>query len=260
MGERFNIDLKSNKEIKNLNKADCASYANNISNAYRTLYETLFNENNGIIPRLEAQLNVATQVNQLLLRKITSLERRQYSTDQYTRKESIELKGLDPNLPDNEIESKVVEILNIIKDDDQEDYDESDIQACHKLKNKKMVICKFVHRKRMRAVINSRKKLKGKDLKQHGVPRKLFIYESMSPHFKSMHWRCQQLKKAGHIKDCWFFNGKYKILKMDDKKEIVIHIDDLVESLMMTEEQIDAICERWKDKPFPDSRRENSSN
>ena len=51
----------------------------------------------------------------------------------------------------------------------------------------------------MRHVINNRKKLKDMDLKENGVPGKLFISEAMCPEFKSVDWKCRQLKKAGKI-------------------------------------------------------------
>ena len=59
-------------------------------------------------------------------------------------------------------------------------------------------------RKRMRNVIYSRKKLKDKDLKNHGIPGQLFIAESMAPTYKNLDWKCRQLKKDGAIKQCWF--------------------------------------------------------
>ena len=102
----------------------------------------------------------------------------------------------------------------------------------------------------MRAVVNNRKKLKGKDLKAHGAPGKVVIFESMSPHFKNLHWRCTQLKKGGHIKDWWFFNGKYNLLMNTEERKSIVHIEDLEKLLQIDEEHIDKICDEWKDKPF----------
>ena len=52
----------------------------------------------------------------------------------------------------------------------------------------------------MRNVIYTRKKLKNKDLKCYGVPGKLFITESMTNGYKSIDWKCWQLKKSGQDK------------------------------------------------------------
>ena len=43
------------------------------------------------------------------------------------------------------------------------------------------------------------KKLKDKDLKDHGIRGKLFIAESMAPAYKNLDWKCRQLKKGGAI-------------------------------------------------------------
>ena len=215
------------------------------------MFATLFDENEGIITKLQNQLQVATQINQHLLKKVNELERRQYSTDQYTRKESIELKGFDPEISNEDIEKNVLAVLNTIKEADEPAFTGQDIQACHKLKNKKIVICKFVSRKRMRSVINNRKKCKGnRELTRHGVVDKLAIFESMSPHYKNLNWRCTQLKKASKVKDCWFFNGKYTVLTNNNDKKQVVHIDDVCELVELDEDQINALCEEWKEVRF----------
>ena len=237
-----------------MNRDKLLKYATNLSGEYEKMFNKLFDESDGIIPKLQKQLQVATEINQHLLKKVNQLERRQYSTDQYTRKESIELKGFDPNIADADVEKSVLEVLNTIKEDDEPQYTGEDIHACHKLKNNKFIICKFVSRKRMRAVINNRKKCKGKDFSRQRVPNKLAIFESMSPHFKNINWRCMQLKKAEKIKDSWFFNGKYNIMTLDGVKKSVIHIDDICELVSMTEEELDVLCEQFKDTKFTNPR------
>ena len=163
-------------------------------------------------------------------------------------KRPLNSKDFNPNTADEEIEKNVLYIINSIKSDDDPVLTSEDIQACHKLKNKKNVICKFVSRKRMRNVVYNRKTLKNKDLKDQGVPGKLFIVESMTPAFKSLDWKCRQLKKAAEIKACWFFNGKYTVQLNNDEKKKIFHIDDLTNCISKTEEEIDKLCQEWKDK------------
>ena len=103
----------------------------------------------------------------------------------------------------------------------------------------------------MRNVVFNCKKLKDKDLKNFSVPGKLYISESMAPAYKSMDWKCCQLKKAGYLKQCWFFNGTYNIeLNDDEVKKKIYHVKDLANFLSITEEEIDEICLEWKDKSF----------
>ena len=78
-------------------------------------------------------------------------------------------------------------------------------------------------RKRTRNVIYSCKKLKDKDLKNHGILGKLFIAESMTPAYKNVDWKNMQLKKDGAIKQCWFFNGSYNIQLLNDEKKKIYH-------------------------------------
>ena len=197
---------------------------------------------------LESQISVISAINKQLLKKITAVEKTSNSISQYSRKETIEFHGFNPDTPANEVEGKVLKIINTITDNDDIQYTAEDIQVCHKLKDRSKIICKFISRKRMRNVINNRKKLKDMNLKNHGIPGKLFINESMAPAFKEIDWRCRQLKKASLIKECWFFNGNYTLQKLDEEKKKVSHLADILEHLGMKEEELEKICNDWKDK------------
>ena len=248
------VEVLNKAQISQLNKKDLEKYAFNLSNAYSKLYDKLFNQKTGILPILESQIGVITSINNQLLKKITAVERTSNSISQYSRKETIELHGFNPETPANEVEDKVLNIINSINnEDDYSKYTPEDIQACHKLKDRSKIICKFVSRKRMRNVINNRKKLKGMDLKNQGIPGKLFINESMAPSFKGIDWRCRQLKKAKLIKECWFFNGNYTLQNLKEEKKQVSHINDILDYLGMKEEELEKICLEWKDKKVADS-------
>ena len=242
------IDILPKVDIEKMKRPELQAYAINLSTAYSNLYDTLFNPNNGVIPRLESQLAIANNTNQILLKKLIDVERISYSNAQYSRKESIELSGFDPSIPNEEIEGKVVNLLNFLKDDQESPYSKDDIQACHKVKNPKNVICKFVKRRRMRQVVNNRKKVKGKDLKNYGIPGKLFINESLSPAYKQIDWKCRQLKKGGYIKQSWFFNGKYKVELLNGNIEVVGHSVDIEKLMSMTEDEINKVCNDCKQK------------
>ena len=241
------LAVLSNALIDKLNKHEVAKYACDLTKAYQQLYSTLFNKENGIIVRLESQLAVSTNVNNYLLKRPTEVEKASNDNAQYARKETIELQGFNPNIADDEVEDKVLHI-NSIRSENEPIYTSNDIQACHKLKNKKNVICKFVSRKRMRNVIINRKKLKDKNMKGQGVTGKLFTGESMAPTFKSLDWKCRQLKKAKMIQACWFYNGKYTAQLNNNVKKKIFHIVDLTNYLSTTVEEIDKVCQEWKDK------------
>ena len=52
-------------------------------------------------------------VNSLLVKKLTAVEKTCNSNAQYTRKETIELSGSNPDTPDNEVERNVLLKLSI---------------------------------------------------------------------------------------------------------------------------------------------------
>ena len=172
-------------------------------------------------------------------------------------KETIEISGIPDTVPDTAVESKVCALLNSIKDENSPAYTSVDIQACHRLKDKGRVICRFVSRKRMRHAVSKRKKLSEVDLKKdHGIDGKIYINESMAFSVKSLDWKCRQLKKAGLLEDCWFFNGNYNVIhKKGDDRQKIIHIDDLCDIVKLNAEEVDKIAEEYKKvKPTPRPR------
>ena len=245
--------LKSNNEIKGLNKNEAQQYSTKVTNSYRKLVESLFDKETGILVGMQKQISEQQKLNMKLLEKMEALEKQQIQSDQYSRKETIEIRGFDENLPDVEIEKKVVQVLNAIKENHDAEFTQEDIHACHKLKNKKIVICKFVSRRRMRTTVTNRKRLKEKDLSGiGGIQGKVVIHESMTYHYKNLHWKCMQLKKARIIKDAWFCNGKYKIVRAGETDPIVVtDIDNVSHEIQLPINQINTAVEEWKNQPFP---------
>ncbi len=250
------VNLKSNSEIKNMNRNDAHQYSIKITDDYRKLVDTLFNKDTGLLVAMQKQLIEQQKINLKLLEKMGALEKQQIQADQYSRKETIEIRGFDENLPDKEIEKKVVQVLNAIKEEHDAEFKTDDIHACHKLKNKRIVICKFVSRRRMRTTINNRTRLKTTDVSGIGGVGKVVIHESMSYHYKNLHWKCMQLKKASTIKDAWFTNGKFKIVRAGEVDPIVVtDIDNVSHEIQIPVLEINNIVEQFKDKQFPPRER-----
>ena len=151
--------LHSDQAIRSMDKNQLVTYAISVTNNYRNLHTKLFDPQNGEITKLRNDLSAALQTNNYLIGRITNLEKQCISNAQYSRKETIELSGFPETLDVKKVESTVCDLLNEIKDADTPAYTPDDLQACHKLKDPKKVICRFVSRKRMRTVVNSRKKL-----------------------------------------------------------------------------------------------------
>ena len=139
-----NIELLSNAQIDNMNKSQSQAYAKKLTQVYKNMYVKLFDPDQGIIPKMQKDLEKAASTNQYLIEKLIEVEKVSYSNAQYARKETIEFTGFDASNAPEDIEKKVLSVINLIKDDDEPEYTNRDIQACHRLKNPKIVICKFV--------------------------------------------------------------------------------------------------------------------
>ena len=88
--------------------------------------------------------------NSNLEKRITTLEKFQAKTEQYSRRYNVEISGIPNDVLDNDLEEKVIEIG---KDSDIV-ITSSDIEGCHRLplgrnstSENKLVIVKFVNRK-----------------------------------------------------------------------------------------------------------------
>ena len=59
----------------------------------------------------------------------------------------------------------------------------------------------------------------------------------------------KQLRKAGLLNSCWFFNGKYNVIVEEGGERTAIgHISELITLLKLNETDLNKICEQWKDK------------
>lgn len=243
--EQFTV--LNSEAINKLDKNKLASYTIELSKHFESIRNALFSDD-GLLSKITSQLKISTKANELLMQKLQNVERTANNNAQYTRKETFEVFGISEKVSDSKVEEKVLQIMNELKDDDVPAFKPSEIQACHRLKNRSKVICKMVSRKRMREVINSRKKLKDTKLKCGGVGEKVFITESMCPAITQIDFYARHLKKNSIIHDCWFFNGNYNIVKKKGEERIRIsHVVDLELAVNMTEEEIIELCPSKKD-------------
>ena len=238
--------ILNNDAISKLDKNKLAAYIIELSKHFEAIRNALFADD-GLLKKISSQLVVSTKANELLMKKMQNVEKTANGNAQYSRKETFEIYGISEKVSDSKVEEKVLQIMNELKDDDTPAYQSSEIQAYHRLKNRSKVICKMVARKRMRQVINSRKKLKNTELKCGGVGEKVIISESMCPAFAQIDYYARHLKKNSRIFDCWFFNGNYTIL-MEEKGEKVriSHVADLEAAVGMAEDEIIKLCAKKK--------------
>ena len=105
-----------------------------------------------------------------------------------------------------------------------------DLQACHRLKKKELVIVKFKRRKLKQKVFVNRKNLGNKSehillLKFSG---KLFLLESMCHENHQLAYKCCQLKNAGKIHSTWFWNNAVNVKLSERSNPVkIFHIIDI---------------------------------
>ena len=176
---------------------------------------------------LESSILVNKNVNDKLVEKIVLLERRCTETQQYSRRECVEVSGLAPGADIVALEKKVIEIFESINCT----IDPVNIELCYYLKSKNQpnkVIVKLSRRKDVAKVLRNKKFLKDKDLSGIGISNDVYINESLCGEYKFLWGKCKQLYTEKRINSFWFFNGNLNVKVGEDSKSIRIgHIEDL---------------------------------
>ena len=123
-----------------------------------------------------------------LPKQVERLQRSHVRSLQYNRRESVELSGIPESIGQENLEGTCVGILNEIG---CVNVTERDIHTCHRLKNKKNVIIRFVNRKDADLALHNRGKLK--DIDKEGkfkIKGEIYINESLCRPLQFLHWKC----------------------------------------------------------------------
>ena len=153
-------------------------------------------------------------------------ERNVVTNAQYHRQESVEANPVPPPTSDEELELNICKTLYLIR----HLVKPENLQACHCLKKKELVIVKFKCRKCKRRVLVNRKNLQNKseDLCQLKFTGKLFILESMCHENHQLAYKCCQLKNAGKIHSTWFWDNAVNVKPSERSKPVqTFHIIDI---------------------------------
>ena len=146
---------------------------------------------------VNSNLSVTRRCNDLLLERITQLERNNLNNTQYNRRETLEINPVPSDIADDVLEQSMFQALSLtgisVKPDD--------LQACHRMIKKDRIIIKFKCRKQKHRVLLNRKTLQSKslDFTQLKFSGKLFVNESMCHENHQLAYKCCQLKSACKI-------------------------------------------------------------
>ena len=180
---------------------------------------------NAKIDQIRSELIVSKKVNDLLCTKVKDLEVRLAQSEQYSRRECLELAGIPKSVKQEDLEPKV---LNIFKEIDVV-IDPKDVEACHRVGKFNRVIIKLSKRKDVSKVLSNKRKLKDIDPQKFGIDedKKIYINESLCSAYRKLWSMCKQLHAAKKIQSFFTSNGCVKIKLLDDQKNSILHEDDL---------------------------------
>ena len=151
--------------------------------------------------------------------------------DQYSRRKNLGIQGIPDNVLDDQLEEKIIEILNQIN----VKINTFDTEDCHRMgKSKKTTIVRFVNRKNCKTVLEKKisliRKLDNEKLGSQSDAR-IFVSENLTPYNQHLAWKCRELKGAGKIHSCWSAKGVVKIRRTMNERPIAINHDTDIASL-----------------------------
>ena len=153
------------------------------------------------------------------------------------RRESIEIHGIPESVSDDNLEETCLNVLEEIGVGKIKPYR---VHACHRLKNRKKTIIRFVSRKNADSALHHRKNLKDLDMKKFGGFRgdeKLFINESLCPPMQFLHYLVRTAHKNKNIHAFNLWKGRLTVQVAEDGLKVPIrHIDDLIALEIATED------------------------
>ena len=219
----------TNSELKTLLKDDIIKHFLTL----QTNYESLIAENaelkNTIISMNERFVKLENDVGKLSEssndeirsnKRLYELEKNMYASQQYSRRDSIEIVGIAANVTDDQIEAKCCDILCDIGAPTTPD----EIQACHRLFDNKRTIVKFVSRKSVFNIMKKRSQLASID----EYKKKVYINDSLCPYYRFLHGKCKQLWKQKKIFGFWVSNGSVRYRVQENGNFVKVeHLEDL---------------------------------
>ena len=166
------------------------------------------------------------------LKKVISLEENSNSLEQYGRRNNLEITGIPDDVFDQNLEEKVIEILDKI---DVNVY-RKDMEASHwirKSKNSsKTTTVQFINRKHTKEALVNRKGLKNIYRTSIGLEKShgIFINENLTPTINKIAFHCRELTCNGRIDKIYSRDGIAQIVSKDienEKKIKIMHMNRL---------------------------------
>lgn len=177
----------------------------------------------------QAEINQLKTENLYLNKTINSIQERTKQQDIYSRRNNVELHGIEKIDNENleEVASTLAETLKL-------PFDVNNIEAIHRLKRKKTdrpppILVRFVNRKDSDAWKEKKKtKLESLTIAGGTSTSKIFINENLPKEVNELFWQARIRGKQLQYKYVWVKNG-HIYMRQEDASEIIkiTRIDDL---------------------------------
>ena len=228
-----------NSETENSENSE--SFSELIVNLEKTLLmrfdgvdKELLNIKDVVIKNLQGENQRLRSKIENLEKKVISLEGNGNLLEQYGRRNNLEITGIPDEIKDEDLEEKVIEILNKI----DVNVSTKDIEACHRIgksrENSKKTIIRFVNRKYAKKALLNKKSLKNINRSSIGLSNSgnIFINENLTPMNNKLAFYCRKLKRDGYIEKTFLREGVVCIRgsSIENGKTIkVLHFNTLFE-------------------------------
>ena len=174
--------------------------------------------------KLNSELLIVRNVNQNLQNRIINLEKQQSKSEQYNRRNNVEISGISNEVSDQNLEQTVI---GICKDSGIE-VNPLDIEGCHRLplgrnatNTTKRVIVKFVNMKHSEAMLQHKKDIKQKS--------KVFVSHSLCPYHRFLWGKCKELQRKGRINQVFCLGAIVTVRITENSPAIkILHEKDLL--------------------------------
>ena len=136
--------------------------------------------------KIRSELAVVKNVNKKLEVRIINLEKNQAKSEQYSRRNNIELSGIPNDIPEDNLDKVLIDICH----DSGLEIEPKDIEGCHRLpvsryirdSNKRLIV-KFVTRKH-ETILQNKKSISSKDFSHLDTNGKVFVSVALCPYYR----------------------------------------------------------------------------
>ena len=131
--------------------------------------------------KLEPDVKIAKNVNNLLSQWVVDLERQCWANAQYSRRECLQIVGIPRSVDDNSLEEKVIQVFEKVGCN----INSSNIESCHRItKRNDRVTAKFSRTKDCQQVLSVKKNLQKLKMEDIGLTgdNKVSINHSLCPY------------------------------------------------------------------------------